>query len=232
MALKELEIVMKEKDRINKLDRKAFDDIYITLKKHQIRSQLSKGEHSNSTLQKLYDEVQIIRDEEMHIMDDAKDIIWLCVNPNETVCSFLKFKELTEKCFRKTWIKDYIYVFEQRGTTMDDYGRGYHLHAIMIKPQGKSPRHIIKELSNTFKHATDVSNPQWFNVQFLPKNELPVKLNYILGHKCEKKNDKAIKQYYDRIWRQKINLLDFYHMGGIDISEVQYYTMPLNDSGV
>lgn len=136
--------------------------------------------------------------------------IWLCVNPNSTY-SFKDFQLLVSKALSKLWIKEYVYVFEQRGITEEEAGKGFHLHAIIKRPDDKKPSHCVREFANTFKKCCDTSNFHFFQVKFIDVDEKDRKMEYILGEKqSTAENQKDIKQVIDKIWRSKINIQPYF----------------------
>lgn len=147
-----------------------------------------------------------------------KPYIWLCVNPNSTY-TFNEFKALVQKMVSKVWLKSYVYVYEQRGITEQEAGKGFHLHAIIKRPEDKKPSHCIRELSNTFKKCCDVSNYHFFQTKFIDEDEYQRKLEYILGLKdSNEENQKDLKQNIDKYWRGKYLIKPFYFLN-IDIGK-------------
>lgn len=144
--------------------------------------------------------------------------IWLCVNPNSTF-TFKEFQGLVSKMVSKVWVDEYVYVYEQRGITEEEAGKGFHLHAIIKKPENKKPSHCIRELGSTFKKCCDVSNYHFFQVKFIDIPEKDRKLEYILGTKeSTDENQKDLKQLIDKVWRVK-NKIDPYFFSNIDIGK-------------
>ena len=142
--------------------------------------------------------------------------IWLTVNPEPTV-GFGDFRHLVTKAFKKTWLDQYVYVFEQRGTTEVELGKGFHLHAIIGIPLDKKPSSCIRELGNTFKKCCDISNYHFFQTKLIDHEEYKRKQEYILGKKqSTTENMKAQKQEMDIQWRQ-VCQIDPYYFLNIDI---------------
>lgn len=137
--------------------------------------------------------------------------VWLCVNPNSTYV-LSDFVMLVEKAFTKKWIESYVYVYEQRGIVEEEVGKGFHLHALIKKPHDMGHKRMLKELSNTFKKCCDTSNFHYFQLKMIDDAEYMRKLEYILGNKeSDQHNQKEIKQMYDKPFRQKNKLQNFYY---------------------
>lgn len=144
--------------------------------------------------------------------NNNKPYIWLCVNPNSTY-SLLEFKALVHKMCMKTWVNSYVYVYEQRGVIYEEKGKGFHLHAIIKRPDDKKPSHCVRELASTFKKCCDVTNYHFFQTKFIDEDEKDRKLKYILGDKeSTPENMKDIKQSWDKEWRKDVGLDQFYFL--------------------
>lgn len=146
----------------------------------------------------------------------SRPYIWLCVNPNSTY-TFNEFQKLVSKMLSKVWLTDYVYVYEQRGITEEEMGKGFHLHAIIKKPDNKKPSHCVRELASTFKKCCDTSNYHFFQTKMIDESEKDRKLEYILGTKqTTDENQKDLKQAMDKVWRQKIGIPPYF-FSNIDI---------------
>lgn len=159
-----------------------------------------------------------LKDSQPERKEISYDYLWLTVNPSPET-TFTTFRNLVGKMIQKKWIKSYVYVYEQRGISQDDLGKGFHLHAIIMKPEDKSPAHCIREISSTYKKVCDVSNYHCFNTKWIGKEEYIRKLEYILGQKeSTSENNKALKQEMDKVWRQARNIDSYYYLN-IDIGQ-------------
>lgn len=163
-------------------------------------------------------EIQDVRLSLGEKLEKNNPYIWLCVNPGPTV-TFNDFKLLVNKMITKVWIKSYVYVYEQRGINEMEVGKGFHLHAIIKRPDDKKPSHCVRELSNTFKKCCDTSNFHFFQTKFIDEDEYRRKLEYILGTKeSTSENQKDLKQAMDKVFRGKYLLKPFYFLD-IDIGK-------------
>lgn len=144
--------------------------------------------------------------------------IFITVNPNAT-CSLQDFSNLINKMLLKKWLTSYIYVIEQRGQTEEDMGKGFHMHLVITKPEGKSAAHCIREIGSTFKKICDISNFHCYNTKSISEEEYQRKLKYMLGEKeSTSDNRKDLKQSMDKIWRVRNNIEPFY-FSNISIGE-------------
>ena len=96
--------------------------------------------------------------------------IFITINPNAQI-TLLDFINKINKMMSKKWITNYLYVYEQRGETEAELGKGFHFHCILEKPKGKSYSHMIRELSNSANSVCDTSNFHFFNVKSISEEE-------------------------------------------------------------
>lgn len=92
------------------------------------------------------------------------------------------------------WIEEAEWVYEQRGETELDIGKGPHVH-ILCKAK-KIPAHIIRELSQKYgvqKNFVNVKTVR--NIKGIQK--------YMNG---EKSNEKLKKVDYDKVWRENLGV--------------------------
>lgn len=147
------------------------------------------------------------------------DYLFVTVNPSSE-STFQVFEQLINKATTKKWMTHYVYVIEQRGQTLDELGKGFHLHLILKKPEGKVPSHIVRELASTFKKVCDTSNFHFFNTKWISEEEYRRKLKYLLGQKEFTESDrKDLKQQMDIVWREKMNIKKSYGILGQDGEE-------------
>jgi len=136
--------------------------------------------------------------------------IFLTINPAPLI-TLKEFIRCMEKLMSKTWIQKYLYVFEQRGETEEEVGKGFHFHAIIEKPSNKSYTHIIRELSMGANKVCDTSNHHFYNLKNIDENEMERKIKYITDIKADPA--KHLKQQMDVIFRKNEKLLSYYNVG-------------------
>jgi len=136
--------------------------------------------------------------------------IFLTINPNPNI-TLMEFIRCMEKLMSKQWMTRYLYVFEQRGETEADVGKGFHFHAIIEKPTNKSYQHMMRELASSANKMCDTSNFHFYNVKNISEEEKNRKVEYITGRKAD--IAKHLKQDMDIIFRTKNNLLSYYNIG-------------------
>lgn len=139
--------------------------------------------------------------------------IFLTINPNSHI-TFREFQKVMTKMMSKVWIKQYLYVFEQRGEGFLECGKGFHFHAIIKKQPSKSYQHMVRELSSSANKVCDTSNYHFFNLKNISEEEKERKIVYITGRKAD--TAKHLKQDMDVLFRQENNLLSYYNIGIIE----------------
>lgn len=96
------------------------------------------------------------------------------------------------------WI-EYCYVYEQKGETEDELGKGFHVHCrLLTSAQNYYPSHIHRDLSRIFTYVAR----QCIDVQ--PIRNLNKCIDYMSGNKPEEEKLKAVAM--DTIWRQTVGL--------------------------
>lgn len=143
-------------------------------------------------------------------IDNNSKYIFITINPNDRI-TLLEFINKMNKMMSKKWITNYLFVFEQRGETPAELGKGFHFHCILEKPKNKKYCEMIRELSNSANTVCDTSNYHFFNVKSISEEEKDRKIIYITGTKADEA--KHLKQSMDIVWREKNKLKSFYNVG-------------------
>lgn len=137
--------------------------------------------------------------------------IFLTVNPEPSI-TLKTALQVINKCCAKIWMKNYLYVIEQRGIKDgDNMGNGFHIHFIIDTENGKKRHETIRELKNTFKKICIVDKHNIFNIRNIKEKDLMNFIKYITGKK--KDEIKHEKQIADRKWRKDNNIEPLYGMG-------------------
>ncbi len=142
--------------------------------------------------------------------------VFLTIPPAPDI-DFSDFRKKFIKFLTTTLFQDYCAVIEQRGNSPETLGQGFHAHILFKRrtplSEGLPPTDIKRKLRDIWRKFTMVSNPQVFNIQFIPTSEVPTKLEYILSTKTGK--GKKVKQDYDILFRKQHDIPSYY--GNADI---------------
>ena len=149
--------------------------------------------------------------------NDNCEYFWITVSvkPNVTL------KELEvkmEKYLRRTFIKSYCYVYEQRASRENkkELGEGLHTHILIERDMSAniSPFDIEKRTRTAFKQVCDSDNRSILHFKKCPKEFVNDKINYMLNKDLDDEHqDKLLKQEYDEIFRQRNNIKNYYAVG-------------------
>lgn len=186
---------------------RAITDMVCDATKLEIR----EGKIENEKLVKIYEGYK------KNIDNKYGNILFITVNPRPDV-ELQVFIKTINKFLSKVWIEDYIYVLEQRGTTEEESGKGFHTHILLWKPDNKKSHEVIRETKNTFKNICSIENPAILNIQNCKEEDLDKRKNYMMGNKgLQNDPSKEIKQQIDIGWRYRNNLKNYYKkLGGVE----------------
>jgi len=179
---------------------KAISDMVCDATKLEIR----EGKIQNSKL------IQIYEGYKKNIDNKFGNVLFITINPRPDV-SLEEFMKVMNKFKSKVWLEDYIQVYEQRGTTEQESGKGFHAHILLWKPDNKKSHEVVRETKNTFKNICSIDNPSILNIKNCKDEDIEKRKNYMLGHKnTEADPSKQVKQEIDLIWRQRNNIENYY----------------------
>jgi len=131
---------------------------------------------------------------------------WITVSVKDAV-PFLKFKKKVDKYVERTMFKEPKYlVYEQRGITEDELGKGTHIHFLCRRNVTVPPKDCRKNTINTFKQMAD---EKAIKVTTVGDNWAKDKLEYISGQNKEGEG-KEQKQVMDVVFREKNNIQTIY----------------------
>lgn len=139
----------------------------------------------------------------------SNDIYWITINPKPDVI-LSDFVNKIADVSKRPCLANVVYVFEQRGTSYEDAGKGFHCHILSDKKINFSPQKIQDYLYNSLKKM--VGNKQHVRVDKYPASFREDKLKYMNGEKWD--DDKHSAVLINSGWRKKNNLLDIYRYDG------------------
>lgn len=188
-------------------DMEATKQVYLKYKKITIEQKLAKGV-AHPRIQKLYDESQEFR--------QGKDVrfLWITINPDETKAQLGDLMNSVLKLRYKKFVVQMEVVYEQRGETEEDRGKGYHCHILLefkdvrYDNVKRSIHTIFDKLCGTSLHV---------NVKPCYEKWLQDKKQYLRGNKWDEEKDDKIQQ--DKLWRQEFNIDPLYTYGAVELVE-------------
>lgn len=129
--------------------------------------------------------------------------VTITVNVDETKLKDVdKFKQLVHKYTQRSFVKEYIYAFEQRGRDEENRGKGMHAH-ILIRQATNDAGQFKRDTKSSFKKATD----HGVHFRYIT-TQVEQAIPYIKGIK--KDDAKGIMIEQDKLWRSENNLDDWY----------------------
>jgi len=143
--------------------------------------------------------------------DEVKksDFMLITFAPKDLKMNPLELIKYMERIVKFSFIKQYIYVLEQRysGDPDEDYkelGSGIHSHLFIDKGNYRFS-HTQRDIKRVFKSIT-------CNIDFKNVKDTAVSIqntnNYLLGDKKDK--HKQLRQVQDRIWREREGIKAYY----------------------
>jgi len=170
-------------------------------KKWDLLFQLEDINPEMTKLKKSLHELKIMN-QEKRAKDNFTNWWWITVSVKDAV-PFSKFKNKVEKYVQRTMFKEPKYlVYEQRGITENELGKGTHIHFLSKRKLDVPPKDCRKNTINTFKQMADEKAIQ---VTTVGDNWAQDKLEYISGQNKEGEG-KEQKQIMDVKFREKNNL--------------------------
>jgi len=135
------------------------------------------------------------------------DILFITISPAEGELKPLNFIKLLERFCSFKWIKQYVYVLEQRfnGTENEKYkklGDGLHAHILLDRNKHKLS-HVKRDFARVF--GTYTINVDW---SFRHVRDILKTQDYIIALK--KDEDKQLKQLQDVKFREQEGVKKFY----------------------
>ena len=146
---------------------------------------------------------------------DNTKFVWLTINPRPEV-TLSEMKKVVEKFVKRTFIKNYVYVYEQRGSKENgkEAGTGHHCHILFQRDTeaGIKSWDVKKRSKTSFKSITDVDNNSIFNWHNCPEEYIQDKINYMTNKNLDEDHkDKEQKQSMDKEWRKTNKLKEIYY---------------------
>lgn len=138
--------------------------------------------------------------------DFKSNYSFITISPVNTVGWLELFKQC-EKFAKLKFVKQYIFVLEQRydGIPNDKYkipGDGLHVHLLIDKGDYK-PSHLKRDIYRIFNEEKNNINIQYRRPEHVIRTQ-----EYMTGQKDDEEKQK--KQIYDKEWRQKENIKEYY----------------------
>lgn len=129
---------------------------------------------------------------------------WVTVTAKPKV-KFEEFYRVTQKLFERQIFNSGYMVYEQRGTTTEDMGKGFHAHLCMERNLNYKP---YKAKENAFNSIKKICAQTAFDWKDIGEDFRKDKLDYIFSLKTGE--GKEAKQKMDVPWRELYQLETYY----------------------
>lgn len=197
-------------------------DIRESFKREAIREVL-KMQYELGMLGDDFQKILALKNETKKRLDESKlstvknRWFWITINPEPKV-SVAEFQKCVANVASRSFVKQAMYVYEQRGETEDGIGKGFHCHMLIERDMSNKhdvPAKIIERIRNTCKKVLKLhkNNPY---IQIVDAEYAKDKIRYMLGDKDLHKEKKDLKLTYDKLWRDRENIEHSY--GNIQIT--------------
>lgn len=140
--------------------------------------------------------------------DHNNRYMFITINPKESV-NFSDFRKKLEKLVNRQIFTNHMYVYEQRGKTRDEAGKGFHAHILVERNLSYKPSKTKELIQNTMKDIVgSVKSPNLLNLQFVGSDFILDKVEYMKADKTGEGKDE--KQEIDLVWREQMELEQYY----------------------
>lgn len=122
---------------------------------------------------------------------------FVTVRPDSKKCTFEEFYSTVHKYIHRKCIKYFYLSFEQKGTSEDELGNGFHAHMI-IDGTWRSKAECLRDTKSSFNKIAAENC-----IQVIPTREPEkIKDKYLLEYESED-NHKIVTKEWDAKWREK-----------------------------
>lgn len=155
---------------------------------------------------------EIIEEEFNDLMGIEQKIppgFFITIRPDDSKCDFADFKEKCLKLVQRACFLEYALSFEQKGTTPEDLGKGFHCH-IVAKMKQRSKGEVLRDVTSTFK--------PWIDAGLIASNCIDVHVTknpeelvnrYLVAYESDDEHKGATKAW-DDLWRQHQGIESLY----------------------
>ena len=159
-----------------------------------------------------YEQQLTLKKKQMVAEDHHNLYLFVTISPKTSV-HLEEFTKTVEKLVKRQMFSAYAYAFEQRASTPEEVGKGFHVHILLRRNLSYKPSKIKKNMANTCKGLCDTNDNRVFNVQFIGTEFARDKMEYIRGGKTGDGKDQ--KMDMDIIFREKNNMPSLYENGDL-----------------
>lgn len=152
---------------------------------------------------------RVMNEKKVRLRSEKKEepeIYWITINAKPEAELQVILKSVQNFCNRKA-VRDYNYTIEQRGESELEIGKGIHCH-LLLKWERKQIKYVKQFLIESCKRIVGSHSNNILNIRRITPDVYQDKLDYLAGKKWDKEKDLKLK--YDKIFREKNNILCIY----------------------
>lgn len=159
--------------------------------------------------------------------DRIKNTYFITIRPDDRIIDIHDFYALVEKFVTRKFFKSFTLTFEQKGTTVEDYGKGFHAHIIaeIVPGTKRSKSEVLRDTQSTFKCCTSANCIEV--VPLKTQKDYDNCESYMIEYTSDD-GHKEITKEHDPIWRETLGIKPFYKEDDVD----QYKRLPSIKSNV
>lgn len=190
----------------------AKKEYYKILTKQKLKLELELGVCKDTYITELYKDIKQLKNEKAKDSDTRYYGFFTFNFDSSFWKDKLDFENLfifMNKLTKKNWMSVYSYCIEQRGETLEEMGKGLHVH-LLFERNGKRPSECERECYNTFNKYTGHKLKDFvkYSCKYVPYDWGKDKLDYMSGLKWDEA--KAEKAEMDKVMRKQYNLKTIY----------------------
>lgn len=137
--------------------------------------------------------------------NNATRTFMITIRPENNKITFQEFYELIAKYTNRTCFENFALTFEQKGTSDETLGHGFHVH-IVAKMKQRSKKEVLRDTFSTFKSCTA---EHCIQVDVCKNPEATIK-NYLIEYNSSD-NHKIVTKEWDQKWRLKEDIKSIYN---------------------
>lgn len=134
----------------------------------------------------------------------------ISIRPNENKITFYEFYDYIRKLVERKCFIQFHLVFEQKGESDSDIGKGFHAHIVANMNQ-RSRGEVLRDIKSSMRKMIDNGQIAENCIQVdTTRNPDDIIENYLTNYESID-GHKEKTQHTDKIWREKMNLENYYN---------------------
>lgn len=154
----------------------------------------------------------LLHEDYVEVIGQTNNWYMITIRPDTSKCDFETFYEKVRKFSQRSFFKEYTLSFEQKGTSDDTLGNGFHVH-IVADTTHRSKGECLRDSKSTF---SGIAAENCIDVR-TTKNPKDIIQQYLVEYESSDDHKKPTMEW-DHKWRQNNNLENLYtNVSGVPI---------------